>query len=56
MLKEIENAIKEYQCSGCTNGCDISCFDSIPNHCGCDAHSVGTIISNIGYVYLGMPK
>lgn len=35
MLKGIENAIEEYQCCGCTNGCDISCFESNPNQWFC---------------------
>jgi hypothetical protein len=51
-------AIKEYQCPGCTSGCDPEngCFK--PNHesSSCYAHSAGTVIGRVGQIFLGMPK
>lgn len=53
----IKNAIEEYQCPGCVVGGDISCFKSNPDGgVGCGNHMSGTIISNIGNIFLGMPK
>jgi len=57
MEKEIKNAIENYQCSGCINGGDISCFAKNENSgIGCGKHYSGTMISNIGKIFLGMPK
>jgi len=58
MEEKIKLAIQEYQCSGCISGGDITCFK--PNYSsggiGCGEHLSGTIISNIGNIFLGMPK
>lgn len=51
-------AIKEYQCSGCSNGTYESCpcFKQGIFHKGCINHCPGTVIPGIGTVFLGMPK
>jgi len=56
MKKNIKNAIEEYQCSGCMNGSDISCFKPYTVGVGCGAHYAGTIVSGIGKIFLGLPK
>lgn len=49
-------AIEEYQCSGCSKGSGISCYErgSIANECG--AHSADTYVTGVGKILLGMPK
>ena len=57
MEKKIKNAIEEYQCSGCISGHDVSCFEKNPNGgVGCGKHLAGTFITQIGKIYLGMPR
>jgi hypothetical protein len=57
MEAKIKNAIEEYQCSGCCNGGDISCFKPNGNGgVGCGHHSAGTGIISIGKIFLGLPK
>lgn len=57
MEEEIKKAIEEYQCSGCINGHDVSCFMENPNGgVGCGGHKSGTFLSDIGNIFLGMPK
>lgn len=58
----IDEAIQEYQCSGCVNGPYPECFvpdDINPQNKACQNHCPGTIIFNglLTYtVLLGMPK
>lgn len=56
MEDNIKEAIEHYQCSGCINGGDISCFQPYGAGVGCGYHMAGTMISNIGKIFLGMPK
>jgi len=58
MEEKLKNAVEEYQCSGCMNGGDISCFVKNSNvGIGCGKHSAGTIIGGgIGKIFLGLPK
>jgi len=62
MLSEEELlVIGEMQCPGCTCGCApaAECESFKPsNDYGfkCEGHSSGTILSGVGYVYLGLPK
>lgn len=58
MDKNISVAVERYQCSGCILGSDTSCFKVNENAggVGCGEHFAGTIISDIGKVFLGLPK
>ena len=52
-----KKVVKEYQCSGCVNGFDASCFESNENGgIGCGKHLPGTMILGIGTIFLGLPK
>lgn len=55
LKKEIKNAIKEYQCSGCSVGSDTSCYKKSDNSIACGNHYSGTAVSSIGKIFLGMP-
>ena len=52
--KKIPKAVKEYQCPGCING-DI-CFALEQSGIGCGKHLSGTTASDIGRIFLGLPK
>jgi hypothetical protein len=54
MKEEFKLAIEEYQCSGCVHGNDINCYWG--DNSGCEKHCAGTLIPNVGVIYLGMPK
>jgi hypothetical protein len=58
LLEEnVKKAIKEYQCSGCMEGCDTECFGPANSGCGCGKHYAGTMIfPGVGKIFLGMPK
>lgn len=56
MKEEIKKAIEEYQCPGCVCGMDITCFEASTDSVGCGKHVAGTMISNIGSIFLGMPR
>jgi len=57
MEKEIKKAVEQYQCSGCANGSDISCFEkSSVAGIGCGKHFAGTTMMPGGKIFLGMPK
>lgn len=58
MEKEIEEAIKDYQCAGCISGPSLTCFEkSEIGGIGCKKHYSGTnIMPGIGKIFLGMPK
>ena len=53
-----KKSIKEYQCSGCVCGSspEDDCFDCTDEEDQCSKHCAGTSISNIGRIFLGMPK
>jgi hypothetical protein len=56
MTEEIKKLVEEYQCPGCVNGCDISCYENKSDeHQGCERHVAGTRGDFIGLVFLGMP-
>jgi hypothetical protein len=55
----ITEAVKEYQCSGCTNGPYEECFSKASNHSGCAKHCAGTfpyMVPAAGHIFLGMCK
>jgi hypothetical protein len=57
MKQNFKLAIEEYQCSGCVCGGDIQCFQ--PNTIGgvgCGKHVIGTLITGIGHILLGLPN
>jgi len=57
MKEEVKNAIEEYQCPGCICGGDIECFKSNQNGgVGCGKHAAGTFITQVGAIFLGIPK
>jgi hypothetical protein len=57
MENNVKNAVKEYQCSGCTSGNYETCFKKNENEgIGCGKHFAGTMILGIGKIFLGMPK
>lgn len=56
---ELKKVIEEYQCSGCVCGSSPNdgCFEkSRLSGIGCGKHVPGTMISNIGTIFLGLPK
>lgn len=52
-----KNIIEQYQCPGCINGDDTSCFKKkdIKKDISCKKHSAGTMIFGIGPIFLGLP-
>jgi hypothetical protein len=57
MKKEIKNVIETYQCSGCIEGHNISCFKhDYDGGVGCGNHMAGTILPVVGTILLGLPK
>lgn len=58
MEEKIKNAVKEYQCPGCVCDCtDLSLYinGSVFEY-ACKKHVSGTTLSNIGKIFLGLPK
>jgi len=57
MNNNIKLMIEEYQCSGCVCGSDTECFekDQIGTSLSCSKHVVGTRVSGIGKIFLGLP-
>lgn len=52
-----EEAVKNYQCPGCADGCYEQCFKKNQYGCGCIDHYPGTAIYPVvGKIFLGMPK
>lgn len=49
-----KDVVKEYQCSGCVIGHDISCYEKGAT-LECGKHITGTMASGIGAFFLGMP-
>lgn len=51
-----EEAVKEYQCSGCMSGPYPECYETEAGYgIGCRKHYAGTGVSYIGKIFLGMP-
>lgn len=48
-------AVKEYQCVGCSGGPYSTCFKEDENGIGCGNHSAGTFVSGAGRFFLGLP-
>lgn len=60
-IKEISQAVKDavdsYQCSGCTCGSDISCYEKSEGYdVSCMKHSAGTNVLGIGWLQIGLPN
>ena len=55
MQNNIKEAVENYQCPGCVNGMDTSCYERASLGVKCCKHVAGTLISGIGKIYLGMP-
>jgi hypothetical protein len=57
MNKKIKSIIKEYQCAGCVNGCGMESFEAteIKNDIACGKHCAGTMVSNAGRIFMGLP-
>jgi hypothetical protein len=55
MEEKIKDAIEKYQCSGCVCGSDVSCYKPSETE-ACGKHVVGTAVTGIGKIFLGMPK
>lgn len=55
MDRIFEEAVEKYQCTGCINGSNISCFQPSTDSVGCSNHKAGTIIVPYGPMLLGMP-
>jgi hypothetical protein len=52
-----EEAVKEYQCSGCVSGPFEKCYKKAGCGCSCIKHVPGTVITPfVGTICLGMPK
>lgn len=51
-----EEAIQKYQCLGCVLGPFPTCYDTKIDGIGCSNHCVGTLMSMVGKLFLGMPK
>lgn len=51
-----EDAIKEYQCTGCVDGSFPECYKTDAGYgITCRKHVAGTGVSFIGKIFLGMP-
>ena len=51
-----EEAVKEYQCSGCVGGPYPECYQAEGGYgIGCRGHVAGTGVTFIGKIFLGMP-
>jgi hypothetical protein len=53
-----EEAVEEYQCSGCVGGPPLECYEPhSEKNIACKNHVAGTMVyPQIGRVFLGMPK
>ncbi len=56
MEAKLKKAIERYQCSGCISGHNTKCFEPNETGLGCGKHFSGTMVSNIGKIFLGLPK
>lgn len=58
MEKHVEEAIKEYQCTGCVQGSFPECYEKVSDivGCGCSEHHAGSMaFPAVGRFFLGMP-
>lgn len=53
---EAKDAVKEYQCPGCTNGPALECYKKADFSHSCGDHFPGTSMMVVGNFFLGMPK
>lgn len=53
-----EHLVTRFQCPGCVSGSDTTCgkFRYDPNEMRCTSHVLGTVLSNVGHIALGLPK
>lgn len=56
LTEVVKNAVEEYQCPGCINGSNTSCYEKDEYGVGCGKHDSGTMMSYVGSIFLGMPK
>ncbi len=57
MEEIIKDVVELYQCSGCTNGSDISCYEkSLDSDISCLKHSAGTMVAGLGWLQIGLPN
>ena len=54
MEKYQKDFVETYQCPGCVVGSGIECFGT-GEGIECGKHVCGTLISNAGHIFLGMP-
>ena len=45
-----------YQCHGCLTGPKEGCYKAAKAGIGCDSHYPGTMVSNEGTIFVGLPK
>ncbi len=51
----VKDAVDSYQCSGCTNGSNISCYErSRSSDISCMKHSAGTMVVGLGWLQIGL--
>ena len=55
ICSKTKDIIEIYQCPGCVVGSDIECYEEGFN-IECTKHITGTSISQIGTIFLGLPK
>jgi hypothetical protein len=53
---DISTAVKTYQCPGCIGGPNFSCYEKNPIGSGCLKHCPGTLMEDMGLIFLGMEK
>lgn len=53
---EAKDAVKEYQCPGCTKGPALECYKKSDYSNSCADHCAGTFMLTTGNFFLGMPK
>ena len=53
---DCNEAIQNYQCTGCLFGPFEECFEQSPHSRSCIKHKPATLISSIGTILLGLPK
>ncbi len=54
---EMNKFVKEYQCPGCVCGPEEGCFKEMNcKSISCEKHVAGTMATDIGKFFLGMPK
>ena len=56
MKKKLKSAVETYQCPGCMGGTNTKCYSKSNYSLACGEHRAGTAVSQIGKIFLGMPK